>query len=157
MTTPTDHKPATLSSRPLGEIHFEGNIGGAPTYVKNPGASTKDGWTRLSFSVASTKRKKDPDSGQWIDASEPVWYRCTLWNGRADALRDLLTSGLSVKIVGELIEAPWRKEDGTIDFAYDVNVTDISLLPWRLASVTHKARAEPIPPNDQPLPPPDLP
>lgn len=155
MTQPTD-QTQQLSSRPMGTITFEGNIGGSPTFANKPG---EDGWSRLSFSVAHTERRRDPESGEWSDVDLPTWYRCTLWGKRAESLRELLASGIGVRVEGRLSEAHWLNQQGEVQFAYDVAVDSLTLVPYRIASVVTKnassgAPAEPPqPPAQEPQPP----
>lgn len=132
-----------LSSRPMGSITFEGNIGGTPTFAQKPG---EEGWSRLSFSVAYTERRRDAATGEWADVDLPTWYRCTLWGKRAESLQGLLTSGLGVRIEGRLAEAHWRDSQGELQFSYDVTIDNLSLVPYRIASVELKSYAPPVAP-----------
>lgn len=71
-----------------------------------------------TFSVASSRKTKDGE--------ETTWVRANLWGKRGESLRQYLTKGSSVTIVGELTLREYTK-DGVTKSSLDMRVADIAL------------------------------
>lgn len=86
-------------------ITVAGNVGATPTYF-----AAKDGKpAKLVLSVASTRRARDVDTGEWRDANTS-WYDVWL-NGRlADNARESISKGDAVLVTGSVEIRRW--EDG---------------------------------------------
>lgn len=85
----------------------------------------KDGETRFlpngdavcSFSVADNQGKDKPS----------IWWNCSLFGKRADALSQYLTKGQTVTVVGNVTEREWTDKEGNKRKSMDVRVQDIAL------------------------------
>jgi single-strand DNA-binding protein len=58
---------------------------------------------------------------------ETIWWNCTLFGKRAEALSQYLTKGQSVTVVGTITERAWASKDGEKRKSMDVRVSEIAL------------------------------
>ena len=61
-------------------------------------------WTQ--FRVGSTRRWKEPESGQWIDGST-MWFTVKAWGSKAQNIIDSIRKGTPVVVAGRLSEEPY--------------------------------------------------
>jgi single-strand DNA-binding protein len=73
----------------MRQVIVTGNIG------KDAATRTAGKGTVTGFSVASSKKKKD-------GSDDTIWFDCSLWNKRGEALCQYLTKGTQVTVIGEL-------------------------------------------------------
>jgi single-strand DNA-binding protein len=71
----------------------------------------------LSFSVADSQGKDKPT----------IWWRCSLFGKRAEALAQYLTKGQSVTVSGNLTEREYTDKDGQPRKSQDIRVNDVAL------------------------------
>ena len=64
---------------------------------------TPSGVAVVSFTVASTPRLFDRQSGQWKDG-EALFMRCSLWRDAAENVADSLHKGNRVVVYGRLVQ-----------------------------------------------------
>lgn len=70
-----------------------------------------------SFSVADSQGKDKPT----------IWWNCSLFGKRADALTQYLTKGQAVTVAGNVTQREFTDKDGNKRTAMDVRVNDIAL------------------------------
>lgn len=70
-----------------------------------------------SFSVADSQGRDKPS----------IWWNCTIFGKRAEALSQYLTKGQQVTVVGNVTEREWTDKDGNKRKSMDVRVQDIAL------------------------------
>ena len=70
-----------------------------------------------NFSVADSQGR---DKGT-------IWWNCTLFGKRAEALSQYLTKGQSVTVVGTVTEREWQDKEGAKRKSMDVRVSEIAL------------------------------
>ena len=70
-----------------------------------------------NFSVADSQGR---DKGT-------IWWNCTLFGKRAEALSQYLTKGQSVTVVGTITEREWQDKEGAKRKSMDVRVSEIAL------------------------------
>ena len=70
-----------------------------------------------SFSVADSHGKDKPT----------IWWNCSLFGKRAEALTQYLTKGQSVTVSGNVTQREYTDKDGNKRTAMDVRVNDIAL------------------------------
>jgi len=88
-----------------------------------------------NFSVADSQGR---DKGT-------IWWNCSLFGKRAEALSQYLTKGQSVTVVGTITEREWEK-DGVKRKSMDVRVSEIALQGGRRdAEPQEERRAAPKP------------
>jgi single-strand DNA-binding protein len=70
-----------------------------------------------NFSVADSQGR---DKGT-------IWWSCTLFGKRGEALAQYLTKGQSVTVVGVVTEREWQDKEGNKRKSMDVRVSEIAL------------------------------
>lgn len=81
-----------------------------------------DATSVLTFGLAINEKKKDSETGEYVDA--PVFVDCALFGARAEALAPYLTKGKKVSVDGRLRYHSWMKNEEK-RHALSVLVTDI--------------------------------
>lgn len=76
----------------------------------------------LTFGLAINEKKKDTETGEYVDA--PVFVDCALFGARAEALAPYLIKGKKVSVDGRLRYHSWMKNEEK-RHALSVLVTDI--------------------------------
>jgi single-strand DNA-binding protein len=75
-----------------------------------------------------------------------IWWNCSLFGKRAEALAQYLTKGQSVTVVGTITEREWADKEGNKRKSMDVRVSEISLQGGRKdAEPQEERRAAPKP------------
>jgi single-strand DNA-binding protein len=75
-----------------------------------------------------------------------IWWSCTLYGKRAEALSQYLTKGQSVTVVGSVTEREWQDKEGNKRKSMDVRVSEIALQGGRKdAEPQEERRAAPKP------------
>ena len=68
-----------------------------------------DATSVLTFGLAINEKKKDSETGEYVDA--PVFVDCALFGARAEALAPYLTKGKKVSVDGRLRYHSWMKNE----------------------------------------------
>lgn len=85
------------------EITIRGNVGDG--IQVREGERNGEPYKVLSFSIASTKFKKQVENGQEVYVPvKTTWYNCAYWNKDADVLHKNLKKGLPITVVGEVVD-----------------------------------------------------
>lgn len=63
----------------------------------------------LTFGLAINEKKKDTETGEYVEA--PVFVDCALFGARAEALAPYLTKGKKVSVDGRLRYHSWMKNE----------------------------------------------
>jgi single-strand DNA-binding protein len=102
-----------------------------------------NGTGMAKFTVASTPRTLDRESGQWKDG-DPLFLNCTVWRELAEHVAESLTKGTRVVVVGRLRLSRWEdKETGEKRSSYGLDVDEVGpSLRFALAKVTKTSRAK---------------
>lgn len=111
-----------MASRSVNKVILVGNLGkDAETKFTPSGVSV----TR--FSVATSRRWKDQQSGEWKDETD--WTNVSLW--RAENLAQYLTKGKQVYVEGRLQTRSYEDKDGQKRYSTEVVADDVILLSGR--------------------------
>lgn len=78
----------------------------------------------VKFTVASTPRQLDRESGQWKDG-DPLFLGCTAWRDMAEHIAESLTKGTRVIVQGRLKLSRWETPEGEKRSAYGLEVDEI--------------------------------
>lgn len=92
-----------------------------------------------SFSVADSQGKDKPT----------IWWNCSLFGKRAEALSQYLTKGQQVTVVGTVAEREWTDKDGNQRKSMDVRVSDIKLQGGRQEGQSAAPRQQAAPAQRQ--------
>lgn len=105
-------------SRSLNKVQLIGHLGkdAETAYTANKSAVTK-------FSVATSRRWKDPQTEDWKE--ETQWTQVVVW--RKEKLAEYLTKGTQVYVEGRLQTRKYEK-DGVTHVVTEVVADDVLLL-----------------------------
>ncbi len=102
---------------------------------------TGNGAAVVDFTVASTPRSFDRQSGQWRDG-ETLFLRCTAWREYAENIADSLSKGMRVIVQGRLTQSSYERE-GQRRTSYEIQVDEVGpVLRYAKAQVTRTPRQE---------------
>lgn len=111
-----------MASRSVNKVILLGNLGkDAETKF------TPSGIARTMFSVATTRRFKDQQTGEWKDETD--WHNVVLW--RSENLANYLTKGKQVYVEGRLQSRSYDDKDGNKRYITEVVADDVILLGGR--------------------------
>jgi single-strand DNA-binding protein len=83
------------------------------------------GTAMVKFTIASTPRTLDRQSGEWKDG-DPLFMNCTAFRDIAEHIAESLTKGTRVIVTGRLRLSRWEdKETGDKRSAYGLDVDEI--------------------------------
>lgn len=99
---------------------------------------TTTGSALVKFTVASTPRTFDKDSGQWKDGTS-TFFRCAAWRSLAEHVAESLTKGSRVVAVGRIRQHNWQTPEGENRSMLAVEVDDIGA-SLRFTTVTVDAK-----------------
>lgn len=102
---------------------------------------TPSGAAVASFTVASTPRQFDRQSGEWKDG-EALFLRCNLWRQAAENLAESLTRGARVIVNGRLKQRTFETREGAKRTVVELDVNEIGpSLRYATATVNKVKRA----------------
>jgi single-strand DNA-binding protein len=100
-----------MATRGLNKVMLIGNLGkDAETRF------TPSGVAVTNFSVATPRRSKDPQTGDWKEETD--WHNVVLW--RAENLANYLQKGKRVYVEGRLQTRSWEDQSGTKRYMTEV-------------------------------------
>lgn len=111
-----------MASRSVNKVILVGHLGkDAET------RHTTSGMAVTSFTLATNRRWKDKQTGEWKE--EPEWHRVTLWD--SENLANYLTKGKQVYLEGRLRTRSYDDKDGKKVYVTEVVAEDLILLSNR--------------------------
>jgi single-strand DNA-binding protein len=108
-----------MASRSVNKVILVGHLGRDAETKFTPGGAAV-----TKFSVATNRRWKDKDSGEWKEETD--WSNVVLW--RSENLANYLTKGKQVYVEGRLQTRSYEDKDGKKVYATDVVADDVILL-----------------------------
>ncbi|BCL23015.1 single-stranded DNA-binding protein [Streptomyces tuirus] len=109
---------------------------------------TDSGQALAKFTVASTPRTFDKDSGQWKDGTS-TFFRCAAWRSLAEHVAESLTKGSRVVLSGRIRQHNWQTEQGENRSMLAVEVDDIGAsLRFTTVAINGKPGDKPDPSGD---------
>ncbi len=101
---------------------------------------TPSGAAVANFTVASTPRIYDRQSGEWKDA-EALFLRCNIWREAAENVAESLTRGSRVIVTGRLKQRSYETREGEKRTVVEVEVDEIGpSLKYATAKVNKASR-----------------
>jgi len=85
---------------------------------------TNSGNAVANFTVASTPRQFDKQSGEWKDG-EALFLRCNLWRQTAENVAESLAKGARVIVQGRLKQRSFETKDGEKRTVVELEVDEI--------------------------------
>ncbi|KAB8299467.1 single-stranded DNA-binding protein [Bifidobacterium apri] len=97
------------------------------------------GATVASFTIASTPRTYNRNSGQWEDG-QALFMRCSAWRDMANHVAQSLTKGMRVIAQGRLQQRSYQAQDGSNRTVLEMQVDEIGpSLRYATAQVTRQS------------------
>jgi single-strand DNA-binding protein len=139
-----------MASRSVNKVILIGHLGrDAETKY------TSSGVAKSTFSLATSWRSKDPQTGEWREETD--WHNIVLW--RQENLANYLTKGKQVYVEGRLQTRNYEDKDGKKVYVTEVVAQDVVLLGGRGAEAgerpeeAHAPAGRPARPQPVPAPP----
>jgi single-strand DNA-binding protein len=108
-----------MASRGLNKVMLIGNLGkDAETRY------TPSGVAVTNFSLATPRRTKDPQTGEWKDETD--WHNIVLWKG--ENLANYLQKGKRVFVEGRLQTRSWEDQSGNKRYTTEVVADAFSVI-----------------------------
>lgn len=85
---------------------------------------TPAGAAVANFTVASTPREYDRDSGEWKDG-DALFMRCNIWREAAENVAESLTRGMRVVVTGRLKQRSYDTKEGEKRTVIELEVDEI--------------------------------
>ena len=111
-------------ARGINKVILVGNLGADPESRTTPG-----GLTVTNFNVATSDRRKDKQSGDWVEETE--WHRIVMFDKLAETAREYLRKGSQVYIEGRLQTRKWQDKDGNDRYTTEIIARDMQMLGGR--------------------------
>ena len=113
-----------------------GNLTGEPEL-----RFTGSGAAVCSFTVASTPRTFDKDSGKWKDG-QALFMRCSIWRQPAENVAESLAKGARVIVTGRLQQRTYETQQGEKRTVMELTVDEVGpSLRYSTAKVTKVERS----------------
>jgi single-strand DNA-binding protein len=101
---------------------------------------TQSGAAVANFTVASTPRTLDRQSGEWKDG-EALFLRCQIWRQAAENVAESLTRGARVIVSGRLVQRSFETREGEKRTVVELQVDEVGpSLRYATAKVNKVAR-----------------
>ncbi|MDP9798529.1 single-strand DNA-binding protein [Catenuloplanes nepalensis] len=102
---------------------------------------TASGAAVARFTVASTPRTLDRQSGEWKDG-EPLFLQCSVWRQAAENIAESLTRGSRVIVQGRLRQRSYETREGEKRTVFEMEVDEVGpSLRYATAKVQKMSRS----------------
>lgn len=102
---------------------------------------TASGAAVANFTVASTPRFFDKNSGDWKDG-DALFLRCSIWRQAAENVTETLSKGARVIVQGRLKQRSYETREGEKRTVYELDVDEVGpSLRYATAKVTKVTRS----------------
>ena len=103
---------------------------------------TSTGAAVATFRVASTPRRYDSQSSQWVNG-EVLFLTCNVWRQVAENIAETLTKGMRVIVTGRLRSRSYDTQNGDRRTVMELEVDEVGpSLRYATAQVTRNPRGE---------------
>ena len=103
---------------------------------------TQSGAAVASFTVASTPRTFDKQSGEWKDG-EALFLRCNVWRQLAEHVTESLDRGSRVLVTGRLKQRSFETKEGEKRTVVELDVDEVGpSLRYATATINKVARGD---------------
>lgn len=116
-------------------VTIVGNLTADPTLAFTPAGAAV-----ANFTVASTPRSFDKNSGEWKDG-QALFMRCNVWRQAAENAAETLTRGMRVMVTGRLVQRSFE-HDGQKRTVVELEVDEVGpSLKYATAKVAKVSRS----------------
>jgi single-strand DNA-binding protein len=113
-----------LAATNINRVIITGNLTRDPELRSTPG-----GTSVCSLRVAVNSRRKDGESGQWVD--QPNYFDVTVWGAQGENCAQYLSKGRPVAVDGRLRWREWESQEGAKRQAVDIIADSVQFLGSR--------------------------
>lgn len=85
---------------------------------------TPNGAAVANFRVASTPRRRDPQTNQWVDG-EPLFMSCNVWRQAAENVANSLHKGDRIIVSGRLRQRSFENREGERRTVMEIEVDEV--------------------------------
>lgn len=104
---------------------------------------TPNGAAVANFRVATTPRRYDAQSGQYVDG-DALFMSCNVWKQHAENVANSLTKGMRVIVTGVLKQRRFENKQGQQQTVFEVQAEEVGpSLKFATAQVTKASRNNP--------------
>ncbi len=111
-----------MASRSVNKVILLGHLGKDAETKFTPG-----GQSRSTFTLATNRRWKDQQSGEWKEETD--WHNCVMW--RTENVSNYLLKGKQVYVEGRLQSRSWEDKEGQKRYITEVVCDELILLGGR--------------------------
>jgi single-strand DNA-binding protein len=108
----------------INRVVITGNLTRDPELRSTPG-----GTSVCSLRVAVNSRRKESESGQWVD--KPNYFDVTVWGAQGENCAQYLSKGRPVAVDGRLNWREWQAQDGSKRQSVDIIADSVQFLGSR--------------------------
>lgn len=105
----------------INRVNCSGNIGRDPELRQ-----TQGGTQVLTFSLAVSDRKRNPQNGEWEEVTN--WIPCVVFGNRAESLSRFLAKGMKCAVEGKLRQSSYKDKSGQNRSKIEVIVDEVEFL-----------------------------
>lgn len=109
---------------------------------RDPETKTVGSDTVTSFSLATSRKRKDQEF--------TTWWNCSMWGDRGKRIGQYLGKGDPILVVGEAYQRPYTTKDGREGVALEVDVRDWSFVGAKGDQSAPRQSSQPAAPSTQP-------
>jgi single-strand DNA-binding protein len=113
-----------LAATNINVVCITGNLTRDPELRSTPG-----GTAVCKLRVAVNSRRKDGQSGEWID--KPNYFDVTVWGAQGENCAQYLSKGRPVAVEGRLDWREWEAQDGSKRQAVEIIANSVQFLGSR--------------------------
>ena len=105
----------------VNKVILIGNLGRDPEIKK-----LDSGATLASFSIATSEKYTDKQSGQKIEQTD--WHDVVLWRGLAEVAEKYLRKGTKIYVEGRLKKRSWQDREGNTRYSVEIIGDEMTIL-----------------------------
>jgi single-strand DNA-binding protein len=113
-----------MAATNINRVIITGNLTRDPELRSTPG-----GTSVCSLRVAVNSRRKEAESGQWVD--KPNYFDVTIWGAQGENCAQYLSKGRPVAVDGRLNWREWEAQDGSKRQSVDIIADSVQFLGSR--------------------------
>jgi single-strand DNA-binding protein len=122
----------------INRVVITGNLTRDPELRSTPG-----GTSVCTLRVAVNSRRKESESGQWVD--KPNYFDVTVWGAQGENCAQYLSKGRPVAVDGRLNWREWEAQDGSKRQAVDIIADSVQFLGSRDSAQLNGAQESDVP------------
>ena len=122
-----------MAGRGVNKVVLVGNLGADPEV-----RYSQSGTAIANLRLATADRRKDRDSGEWVDHTE--WHRVVFFGRTAEVAEQYLRKGSQIYLEGRLQTRKWQDKEGQDRYNTEIVGNDMIMLGRRGDSLESPSR-----------------